>query len=767
MDYGVVVEGYLHKRGRVGGEIVRRWYRLLDDGTLLWQKSKFAVEAKGRVQLTGKSKLGPGKERGEDELWGFEFEDGENGRVRELLASSASEREVWVHSLCSVIASLNNDREAVEAVRRRAVAYASAAAAAGRECVEQLLRSPLPGEQVDVDLAKLSARGLVMAGCLNCRRGPWGTFKQRSFELTTTGVLRFFDECDDDHQYNNASKRSVLRRMSPSARKPQRRNSKKRVIDDERESCFSVDVLECDVAMDRTERQCVTFRSGRETVELRCMSQAQRNDVVFGVCVIAEVKRLLDESTAIAAARRRSHVVHDAKVDTDVRVACVTWNANEREVEESEVRLVAAKAGDVDMLALSVQEVAPRLAALATPLAAAARWDEVWAKVLAERDLSLLEACSLGPTRICLYVKRDCLWRISRVSADAVACGNAGAANKGAAAVKCFAGQRSLVFIGAHLAAHAAHHRRRDVDARRIDDKLFVDAEKPPQLRLSQHIKTLEDAPAELPPPDCDHDDGDDEQLRNRLKRIATDRLLDLVDRGDLSRERFETLSSELEYFWRDDFVSHLEDEDDDDELGEPLEVQGGPPKRRPASRLVSSHSAVFLLGDLNYRVDLHRDDAERLVRDAFVSTDDERLLPAHTALEVLLSRDQLLHRLRAGSYEYFDFPTGFSEQPISFPPTFKYDPGTQNFESTKLRVPSWCDRVLFSPNSILEPLSYDSIPGAASSDHRPVVATFALRLSDSNDSPALDVNCDDAPQEMDLARGGPADEAAPAPVDP
>ena len=45
---------------------------------------------------------------------------------------------------------------------------------------------------------------------------------------------------------------------------------------------------------------------------------------------------------------------------------------------------------------------------------------------------------------------------------------------------------------------------------------------------------------------------------------------------------------------------------------------------------------------------------------------------------------------------------------------------------SPKQRVPSWCDRVLYTPKSATSLEHYASVPEALHGDHRPVAARFA-----------------------------------------
>lgn len=679
---------------------------------MLWQADKRSSTVKGRLRLNRSTVLGPGSEHESDELFGFELRA--EGRCRELLAGSRSEREMWVHGLCSVIASLNGDKAAFDEVRRRAVSYLAAAAEA--DWLDRVLEAPLPGEQTDVDLERLLARGLLVQGAVECKRG-WSSFKRRELSLGVDGWVRLFE---------------------PGKKQPS----------------IEIDAVTTEVLLHAVEPTSVSLRCPKAgVVELRCASVAMRNDVVFGACVVAEVRRRLDVSCALNEAKHRSHF-GDAAMKTRLKVACVTWNVNEKDADDDTLFTIASSF-DADIVAVAAQEIAPKLAAMTA--SCGQKWDAAWARVLPVETVHV-ESCGVGPTRLTLFARTEVLPMISKLAVDAVACGSGGMPNKGAAAVRLCLQNTSVLFVAAHLAAHQNFDRRRDEDARRIDDKLFINevssknifqrSVNSPQLRREpawddtlkaargcevvdddehrHHVKNVADA-------GLDAVDAlkaargceviDDDQHRHHLKNVADAGLLELVDSGQIPQDKYDAVVAQLADFWEDD---------DDDDHDVPLLNEDDDRVIRPRpSRLIDEHAAVFFMGDLNYRVDLDRDEAENLVEAAFAFGNN--ILQPETAREVLYSRDQLLARLTAGSRQFFEFPTGFAEMPITFPPTFKFDPGTNDYDtSAKRRVPAWCDRVLYAPKPYVHPESYSSVNAPSMSDHRPVVATFAIDLAET-----------------------------------
>lgn len=86
---------------------------------------------------------------------------------------------------------------------------------------------------------------------------------------------------------------------------------------------------------------------------------------------------------------------------------------------------------------------------------------------------------------------------------------------------------------------------------------------------------------------------------------------------------------------------------------------------------------------------------------------------------------DQLYHEMH-----YKRVFNHYNEGIIRFRPTYKYDPGTDNWDSSeKNRAPAWCDRVLWKGERI-DQLTYESVMRLQLSDHKPVYAIFLCGVS-------------------------------------
>ncbi|KAL5117472.1 hypothetical protein ACEQ8H_004637 [Pleosporales sp. CAS-2024a] len=129
---------------------------------------------------------------------------------------------------------------------------------------------------------------------------------------------------------------------------------------------------------------------------------------------------------------------------------------------------------------------------------------------------------------------------------------------------------------------------------------------------------------------------------------------------------------------------------------------------------MILDHEICILNGDLNYRIDA-------MPRNTVIQAVKEGNLPK------LLDRDQLLlSRKRNPGFRL----RAFIEAPITFAPTYKYDPGTDNYDtSEKQRSPAWCDRLLYRGLGRIKQVEYRRHDSIKVSDHRPVSGKFKLRV--------------------------------------
>jgi inositol polyphosphate 5-phosphatase INPP5B/F len=134
----------------------------------------------------------------------------------------------------------------------------------------------------------------------------------------------------------------------------------------------------------------------------------------------------------------------------------------------------------------------------------------------------------------------------------------------------------------------------------------------------------------------------------------------------------------------------------------------------------IADHDIVFWLGDLNYRID------------DSVMTERVLFLAEKGKIDEIRALDQLNIERAAG--RVFQ---NFEEGPLTFVPTYKYQPGTDVYEQRpdkKLRAPAWCDRILWmaheNPSHVVQ-LSYARSETPNVSDHKAVYSMSRLTIKD------------------------------------
>ncbi|KAH8270329.1 hypothetical protein KR018_008050 [Drosophila ironensis] len=153
----------------------------------------------------------------------------------------------------------------------------------------------------------------------------------------------------------------------------------------------------------------------------------------------------------------------------------------------------------------------------------------------------------------------------------------------------------------------------------------------------------------------------------------------------------------------------------------------------------------VFWCGDLNFRLGEPREKLLEWIQNTKFP------LPSHLP-HGYMHTDQLSSVLADGAAF-----RGFMEANITFPPTYKYDPGSQNFDtSSKQRAPAYTDRILYKyrqtqglvirrqtivpgvstpTQPYVQCLLYDSVPSITTSDHKPVWALFRTLIRAGSDA--------------------------------
>ncbi|KAK9820598.1 hypothetical protein WJX72_012152 [[Myrmecia] bisecta] len=331
----------------------------------------------------------------------------------------------------------------------------------------------------------------------------------------------------------------------------------------------------------------------------------------------------------------------------------------------------------------------------APDLAAAKRPHAVNLEATLGPGFTRLSSESLMAINLVVFVRKPLLASISDVRTSVVATGVGNMlGNKGGAAIGFTYQNTKLLFISSHFAAHEHKVAQRNSDFHRIKSNLFSKRAGMPGLDGSQHSSRT---PGSLLP----------------QPRFGS---LTMV-------ERVSSVTSDNSSLTGSDSSFSAAGGADSPQTPS----RGGGLRAQVASwgRSVTDEFDVTVwVGDFNYRVEGNRRVVDLAMR--------ERMW------EVLRHNDQLRREKAKGRVF-----KGFEEGVLDFPPTYKFDPNTDTYDtSAKMRTPSWTDRILWKCNPHTWPngvhlLHYSHVSDVKLSDHRPVAAVLEVNTRSHLEEPA------------------------------
>ncbi|KAG9354196.1 hypothetical protein JZ751_012320 [Albula glossodonta] len=153
-----------------------------------------------------------------------------------------------------------------------------------------------------------------------------------------------------------------------------------------------------------------------------------------------------------------------------------------------------------------------------------------------------------------------------------------------------------------------------------------------------------------------------------------------------------------------------------------PKSIPDTNPYRSISSDVTTRFDEVFWFGDFNFRLNKDRAGVEGIMKENLGSD-----------MSPLLQYDQLSKEMKDGAIF-----KGFQEAPIHFLPTYKFDIGFDVYDTTsKQRTPSYTDRILYRSRQKddIKAVRYTSCSSIKTSDHRPVIGIFQVKLQPGRDN--------------------------------
>ncbi|KAG0027096.1 inositol polyphosphate 5-phosphatase, partial [Podila clonocystis] len=270
-------------------------------------------------------------------------------------------------------------------------------------------------------------------------------------------------------------------------------------------------------------------------------------------------------------------------------------------------------------------------------------------------DYVMLKTETMAALHIAVFIWKPIEDLVSAVDSSTVATGIGGiVGNKGAVAISVYLGSTSFLFVNAHLTAHQSNTQARNSDYKRIIQELQLnDAPKrnprgwhfKGDMKLRRHYDPP--PPPKKPSSPSPHRPSSSNSNRNSNhgaspSKASKDKATDHPPGSGLRQTSVLNLGQGELYMNQFPVDPH-----------NATIFENHPPVKVDVT---DQFDYTFWAGDLNYRVDLSRAQANECLEKG--------------DLETMLAHDQLLAQRAAGAV--FD---GFMEAPIKFKPTYKFDP--------------------------------------------------------------------------------------------
>ncbi|KAJ1653619.1 hypothetical protein IWQ61_006295 [Dispira simplex] len=378
-----------------------------------------------------------------------------------------------------------------------------------------------------------------------------------------------------------------------------------------------------------------------------------------------------------------------------IRVFTGTWNVNGRLATQLLTPWLTPMPEDTELLVLGFQELDLRAEAY---LVYDGQKEQIWCRAVEEglgsrvdRYQKVVSKQLIGML-IVVYARQDVAHRLRDVAVDSAGCGIMGMiGNKGAVAVRFNYNDSSFCIVNCHLAANMNQVERRNQDYHDLCRRIMF--AKTDMLVALDSSSRLPNSPTQREPQGrlVIPTSAEGRMGAPSVPTSATPTVNPAESVTTPSLSKAGTAAAVLA-------TGGLG-------LVSSLRRQSAPP-----SAPLFGHDYIIWMGDLNYRIPLENSKVKSLLE--------------AQQFKYLQDFDQL--NIEKANRRAF---AGFEENVIQFPPTYKYEIGTNQYDPK--RAPAWCDRILWwSPLStdFITQRTYACHMELTSSDHKPVSSLFDVK---------------------------------------